>query len=504
MLHLSPKQLIEAFYHYKTQMTLVCAIPTQSLIHLSNDKLFCSTLTKEEFEAIKMSITNQFIVVYCASYSCSAGENYAKSLKLNDCIVAEYKGGLHEWALLSLASKMYKMVDVTDKTQILSSETIIQYLSRSKDNSKVNDENAPIISGHWYHETRKLPLFTKLKQEISLKKEGVDMTLIDTECEYCTTHDHSLQGKRVVVTGGTRGLGLQIAMMAAAVGAKHVTITSRNKTKEEAEKNNSVSGDEVVNALNHYAVQILGRQPCFTYIQKDASKKDDNDDTFNPEKRREELNLKELQYIDCAVFNAGIFGIAGNDRKIPNLHQDIYQNVINTNQNGVFYGMQAFSKYALEAQKENDSMMFSAVVIASIYASSASVFSNVAYQASKAAALQIARQAGIELARNNVRVNSVSPTFLDTNMTRQFHGNEMIRQGIANHTPTGTWGKKTTVASTVTFLLSNASHSITAKDVPVDCGVLSESVPNYVLNSQMEEEASKNKIEGYMCCGSEK
>ena len=171
------------------------------------------------------------------------------------------------------------------------------------------------------------------------------------------------------------------------------------------------------------------------------------------------------------------------------------------NLDGYFLSLKYFAKQAIDNQVKNAS----AVCIKSIYGSTGSLFANIAYQTSKHGVMGLVRQSAIELARSNsklkikhpIRVNAVSPTFTDTALTRPFLDKSKINNTLKNSNTLGRLAYKRDVAEAVIFLLSDKSTSITGIDLPVDCGVLAESIPTY----REVEELNNSGIEELSCCG---
>ena len=117
----------------------------------------------------------------------------------------------------------------------------------------------------------------------------------------------------------------------------------------------------------------------------------------------------------------------------------------------------------------------------------------------------LVRQSAIELARSNknlklkfpIRVNAVSPTFTDTALTKTMLATDLINKTISNSNPTGKLANKEDIANAVIYLLSENSKSITGIDLPVDCGVLAESIPTYDEVKMLNDA----DIETLSCCG---
>ena len=467
MLVVTPKQILELCKKTR-KIHIVCAIdetifiqPEKSLLHKKN--------FLESNEGIE---DTDIIIVYCAGWSCNAGKHLAEQIQISlpeNCVL-EYPGGLAEWLMLQsiFGRDKYPTVGESNGTKDLESRL------------------------HTYYETTTRPLAKTLQ---AFNKRAASLQILKSECSVCTGSHQALRGMNVVVTGATLGLGLETAWMCAASGAVHITITSRNKSFK--------SSKNVAKAIRTMALLRLGRNVEVDWILADATKKEDNDLVFLPELRKK-MNLPAV--VHAAVFNAGIFGEAGESRFLESINESQYHTVLRTNQHGVWLGLQSF---VVGVQQNSDAFTTikpAAVLIASMYGSQGSLFSNSAYQMSKAAVKMLAMQAGIELGRISneegrdvkvpVRVNSVSPTFLDTNLTRQFANNTEIQQLIGRNTPTGAWGKKESVAKLIIHLLSAAASSVTGCDFPVDCGVLAESIPDYETTMKIKRIAPDAG-----CCG---
>ena len=76
----------------------------------------------------------------------------------------------------------------------------------------------------------------------------------------------------------------------------------------------------------------------------------------------------------------------------------------------------------------------------------------------------------IDLAKNNIRVNSVCPTFVDTPMTRGFFKNKKFKLEVLNKIPLGRIAEVSDVATAVAYLASDASSMITGTSLLVDGG----------------------------------
>ena len=76
----------------------------------------------------------------------------------------------------------------------------------------------------------------------------------------------------------------------------------------------------------------------------------------------------------------------------------------------------------------------------------------------------------IDLAKNNIRVNTICPTFVDTPMTKRFFKNKNFKREVLNKIPLGRIAEVSDVATAVAFLASDASSMITGTSILVDGG----------------------------------
>ena len=409
----------------------------------------------------------KLIVPYCANYTCSASRTYAEKLiqkckSLKDKIVL-YEGGVYEWALLSFTfEEQYKFFNNKIKKGLDKNEVEKQFI-------KMNHRR----------ESSKKKLYPKVVIDNQSNKGNIVFRN--------NTSGNTMKNKVCVVTGGTSGLGLEVVKKLLDYGARHVTATFFNDSKRAKKVKN-----ELEDKYGNNRIYIL---------KADARTVKGNIMTFDLQFRKKKLGI-DVGPIDCVDINAGIFGPANMHKKhIFNISENDYHKTIDINLTGYFLALKYFSKQAIKHSVKDASV----VCIKSIYGSTGSIFSNTAYQTSKHGVLGLVHQSALELGRANeqfkikypIRVNAVSPTFTDTSLTRPFLNKKLIENTLMKSNPMGRLAYKKDVAEAVIFLLSNKSNSITGTDLPVDCGVLAESIPTY------EEVKKLNKagISELSCCG---
>ena len=101
---------------------------------------------------------------------------------------------------------------------------------------------------------------------------------------------------------------------------------------------------------------------------------------------------------------------------------------------------------------------------------------NVAYVASKGAIKALSKAMAMDLSEYNIRVNSVGPGYIRTNMTSKSYANEALKQDRDNRMIMNRWGEPEDVANMVTFLLSEQSSYITGQEFYVDGGWLAKGI----------------------------
>lgn len=297
--------------------------------------------------------------------------------------------------------------------------------------------------------------------------------------------DAHLHGRNVVITGGTRGLGRLQAFHALEAGASHVTITGRAA----ADGGTPLDGERTQAELD---CRFPGR---VAYVPADVRREADNDRIFNGASRRAHGLPAEVH---SASLNAGIFGPAGDDRRIDRLPASTFAEVLATNCDGVRSGIKAFvnGQPGVEDKK--------VVALKSIYGSQGSAFSNAAYQASKFCVDGLVKQATASLARADpagglphaVQINSVSPAFSRSAMTGAFYSDDAVNEVISEAHPTGTWVDPHDIAKSVVFLL-NAPRGVRGVDLAVDNGVMANSIPDFADTTKIKAVTEEP------CCGKE-
>ncbi|KIE52471.1 MAG: 3-alpha-hydroxysteroid dehydrogenase [marine actinobacterium MedAcidi-G3] len=234
-----------------------------------------------------------------------------------------------------------------------------------------------------------------------------------------------LDGKVAIITGGARGQGAAEAEMFRDEGA-HVIIT--DVLEDEGGKTAGTLGVEF---LSH---DVSSAEAWETVVS----------DVISRHGR-----------IDVLVNNAGILRGA----RLVNTSDDIWDQTVAINQTGVFYGMRAVAPQMIEQDSGS-------IVNISSVAGLEATFASMAYGATKWAVRGMSKIAALELGRHNVRVNSIHPGLINTDMTSEFDKDRMVRA-----IPLGREADASEVAAVALFLASDDSSYCSGQEFTVDGGM---------------------------------
>src|SRR4029079_9541282 len=253
--------------------------------------------------------------------------------------------------------------------------------------------------------------------------------------ELAKTPSSRLDGRRALVTGGGRGIGLAAASALAAAGA-HVTLAAR-------------TGAEIEEAAA--AIRARGDQA-------DALV----------------LDVTDLAAMQAAIANAPPFNIlvnnAGTNR--PKMLMDVtiddFDVVMGLNVRAAYFVAQAVPRRLVE-MKQTGSIINISSQMGHVGAARCTV-----YCASKHAMEGFTKAMAIELAPHNIRVNSLGPTFLETPMTRPFFENKAFRDEVLSKIKLGRLGQLEELTGAILFLASDASSLMTGSALVLDGGRTAE------------------------------
>ena len=244
-----------------------------------------------------------------------------------------------------------------------------------------------------------------------------------------------LQDKVAIVTGASRGIGREIALLFAREGAK-LTITARNTA--------------LLESLSEEIREAGGEDPLiFVLDVKDGAKVDELVDK----------TLDKYKHIDILVNNAGVT----RDGLFVRMSEDDWDEVVSTNLKGTFLCMRAASKVMMR-QRAGKIINMASVIGLIGNAGQAN------YAASKAGIIALTKSVAKELGSRNVLVNAIAPGFIETEMTQTLSDN--VKSAILKSIPVGSFGKPLDVAKVALYLASDESSFITGQVITVDGGMV--------------------------------
>ena len=249
------------------------------------------------------------------------------------------------------------------------------------------------------------------------------------------TPSFRLDGKRALVTGGGRGIGLAAASALAQAGAQ-VTLAARTQAEIEAAAQAIIARGDKAEALP--------------------------------------LDVTDLDAVRAAVDNAAPFDVlvnnAGTNR--PAVLMDVkvedFDAIFALNVRAAFFMAQAVARRLIEAKRPGS------IINISSQMGHVGAARRTVYCASKHAMEGFTKAMAIELAPHDIRVNSLGPTFLETPMTRPFFENKAFRDEVLAKIKLGRLGQLEELTGAIIFLASEASSLMTGSALVLDGGWTAE------------------------------
>ncbi|WP_218781257.1 SDR family NAD(P)-dependent oxidoreductase [Bacillus sp. EB106-08-02-XG196] len=243
-----------------------------------------------------------------------------------------------------------------------------------------------------------------------------------------------LQDKVAIITGAADGIGKETAILFAKHGAK-VVVTDINEEKLHLTS-------QIINENGGYAIAI----------KLDVSREEDWEQVIS-------ITEKELGRLDILMNNAGI----GTRLTLAETSLEQFEKVQSINSVGAFLGM----KHGSNAMKKSGKG--SIINISSMYGIVGSP-GNTAYHASKGAVRLMTKSSALELAKDLIRVNSIHPGVIETNMSGAKNGEHPLK----DKTPWPHLGEPIDIAYGALYLASDESRFVTGSELVIDGGYIAQ------------------------------
>jgi NAD(P)-dependent dehydrogenase (short-subunit alcohol dehydrogenase family) len=243
-----------------------------------------------------------------------------------------------------------------------------------------------------------------------------------------------ISGRKALVTGAARGIGKVLALSLADAGCD-VSLVGLH-----------------IESLAELAEEIIRMGVKAVAFQADVSKKDEVERAF-------EGTVKEFGRMDICVNNAGV----SFQMPLAEMPENEWDNIIDTNMKGVFLCSQAAARIMIPQRSGN------IINMASISAHIVNLPQKQAvYNSSKAGVAMLTKSMALEWAEYGIRVNSISPGYMKTEMTLSTM--QDLFPEWESLTPMGRLGNPEELRGAVIFLASDASSYMTGHDMIIDGG----------------------------------
>ena len=242
----------------------------------------------------------------------------------------------------------------------------------------------------------------------------------------------NLKNKYALVTGAGKGLGKACAIALAEAGATVIAISRTSSDLNKLEKE--------IKKIKGKIVKI-------------------NCDVMNYSDLKTKLN--KIKIIDILVNNAG----TNIPEPFDKIKQESMNYMVDLNLKAAFNVAQLVVKKMLKNKKRPGSIINMSSQLGHV----GWIDRNV-YNMTKFGLEGLTKGMGVELAKKNIRVNTVAPTFVATPMVKRFFKNKEFKKKVLQRIPMGKLATESDIATSVCFLASSASSMITGTSIIIDGG----------------------------------
>jgi len=250
---------------------------------------------------------------------------------------------------------------------------------------------------------------------------------------------YGLKDKVALITGGSRGIGREIAFMMAAEGARVLICARKQDSLDQTVKEFGAKGFEIASFPLHVAKSEQVKPMMETVRER-------------------------LGGLDILVNNVGMNIFTPS---IIGAEESLFDKIVDTNLKGTY----VMCKHAVPLMKERKGGKI--VNISTIAARRAAPGMGI-YGIAKAAVDMMTKALAVELAPLNIQVNGIAPCMVRTDFSKPLWSNEAVHKEVVRSIPMGRIAETAEVAGAVLFLASSASNFITGEVMAVDGGSLAK------------------------------
>ena len=244
-----------------------------------------------------------------------------------------------------------------------------------------------------------------------------------------------VKNKTALVTGAGKGIGKASAIALAEAGADLI-ILSRTLTD-----------------LNKVEKQINKLKRKCTVFECDVSNVEEVKSVF-----------KQINSLDILINNAG----TNRPDHFTKIKKEDMDYVVDLNIKAAFHVAQMATKVMLKSK--NRKSIGGSIINVSSQLGKVGAPKRSIYNMTKFGIEGLTRGMALDLAKNNIRVNTVCPTFVETPMVKKFFKDKKFKKEMINNIPLGRLATESDIATAIVYLASNASSMITGSSIIIDGG----------------------------------
>ena len=244
-----------------------------------------------------------------------------------------------------------------------------------------------------------------------------------------------IKNKIALVTGAGKGIGKASAIALAEAGADLIILS---RTKSDLDK------------VKKKIVKL--KRNCQSYVC-DVSNYDEVKSVF-----------KEIKKIDILINNAG----TNRPEHFVKIKKEDMDYVVDLNIKAAFHVAQMGAKIMIKS-KNRKSIGGSIINMSSQLGKVGAPIRSI-YNMTKFGIEGLTRGMALDLAKNNIRVNSICPTFVETPLVKNFFKDNKFKKAVMDNIPLGRLATESDIATAVVYLASNASSMMTGSSLVIDGG----------------------------------